>query len=205
MVPRDLAFLRMVSIAYTIQPFDTPLTLFYDAKRAQDGRLVVSKRAVRVLLPKTRMLSIQHLIIIFVIALIVFGPEKLPELARNLGKVMAEFKRATADFRSTFEDHLRDLEREASERKIVGGKAIGAAPSTAAAVTQAAADGANSQGPEAAPLSPAPGAVPAEAPYLSRSVGAPIAESSTAEPQEMQVEKTESGAKAVSDGRKRPS
>jgi TatA/E family protein of Tat protein translocase len=64
------------------------------------------------------MLSIPHLIIIFVVALIVFGPEKLPELARNLGKVMAEFRRATGDLRSTFEDHLRDLEREADEHRI---------------------------------------------------------------------------------------
>ena len=64
------------------------------------------------------MLSIPHLIVIFVVALIVFGPEKLPELARNLGKVMAEFKRATGDLRSTFEGHLRDLEREADHRRI---------------------------------------------------------------------------------------
>jgi len=64
------------------------------------------------------MLSVPHLIIIFVVALVVFGPEKLPELARNLGKVMSEFRRATGDLRSTFEDHLRDLEREADERRI---------------------------------------------------------------------------------------
>ena len=62
------------------------------------------------------MLSIPHLIIIFVVALIVFGPEKLPELARNLGKVMAEFRRATGDLRTTFEGHLRDLERETDRR-----------------------------------------------------------------------------------------
>jgi len=67
------------------------------------------------------MLSIPHLIIIFVVALVVFGPEKLPELARTLGKVMAEFRRATGDLRSTFEDHLRDLEREAEVRRIGGG------------------------------------------------------------------------------------
>jgi sec-independent protein translocase protein TatB len=66
------------------------------------------------------MLSIPHLIIIFVVALVVFGPEKLPELARNLGKVMAEFKRATGDLRSTFEGHMRDLEREADTRRIGG-------------------------------------------------------------------------------------
>lgn len=67
------------------------------------------------------MLSIPHLIIIFVVALVVFGPEKLPELARNLGKIMAEFRRATGDLKSTFEDHLRDLEREADLRRIGSG------------------------------------------------------------------------------------
>lgn len=63
------------------------------------------------------MLSIPHLIIIFVVALVVFGPEKLPELARTLGKVMGEFRRATGDLRSTFEGHMRDIEREAAERR----------------------------------------------------------------------------------------
>jgi sec-independent protein translocase protein TatB len=66
------------------------------------------------------MLSIPHLIVIFVVALVVFGPEKLPELARSLGKVMAEFRRHTNDLRSTFEGHLRDLEREADARKTGG-------------------------------------------------------------------------------------
>jgi sec-independent protein translocase protein TatB len=64
------------------------------------------------------MLSIPHLIIVFVVALVVFGPEKLPELARNLGKIMGEFKRATGDLRSTFEGHLRDMEREVDQRRI---------------------------------------------------------------------------------------
>ncbi|HKN62123.1 MAG TPA: twin-arginine translocase TatA/TatE family subunit [Candidatus Acidoferrales bacterium] len=81
------------------------------------------------------MLSIPHLIIIFVVALVVFGPEKLPELARTLGKVMGEFRRATGDLRSTFEDHMRDLEREADQRRIGGGpKAV---PPTTSAVTTA--------------------------------------------------------------------
>lgn len=69
------------------------------------------------------MLSIPHLIIIFVVALIVFGPEKLPELAKNLGKVMGEFKRATGEFRMTLDDQLRELEREAEQRRIGGAKA----------------------------------------------------------------------------------
>jgi TatA/E family protein of Tat protein translocase len=63
------------------------------------------------------MFSVAHLVIIFVVALIVFGPEKLPDLARNIGKVMGEFRRATGDLRSTFESHMRDLEREADLRK----------------------------------------------------------------------------------------
>ena len=83
------------------------------------------------------MLSIPHLIIIFVVALVVFGPEKLPELARNLGKVMAEFRRATGDLRSTFEDHLRDLERETDQRRIGGTNYQPPAPLPATGATQA--------------------------------------------------------------------
>jgi TatA/E family protein of Tat protein translocase len=54
-----------------------------------------------------------HIIVLFVIALVVFGPEKLPELARMLGKATAEFRRITTDFRYTLEDEVRDLERQA--------------------------------------------------------------------------------------------
>src|SRR5271156_763167 len=82
------------------------------------------------------MLSIPHLIIIFVVALVVFGPEKLPELARNLGKVLGEFRRATGELRNTFEGHLQDLERESDQRRI-GGLAQAAAP--AASLSSAAA------------------------------------------------------------------
>jgi TatA/E family protein of Tat protein translocase len=75
------------------------------------------------------MLSVPHLIVIFVVALVVFGPEKLPELARTVGKVMAEFRRATGDLKSTFEDHLREIERETSQMRIDGPKsATPAAP-----------------------------------------------------------------------------
>lgn len=63
------------------------------------------------------MLSVPHLVIIFLVALIVFGPEKLPELARTFGKAMTEFKRATGDLRAGFEEHMRELEREATIRE----------------------------------------------------------------------------------------
>ena len=52
-------------------------------------------------------IGMPELIIIFVIALIVFGPRKLPELGRSLGKSLAEFKRASNELRSTLEDEIR--------------------------------------------------------------------------------------------------
>ena len=88
------------------------------------------------------MLSLPHLVIVFVVALVVFGPEKLPELARNVGKFMAEFRRMTGDFKSTFEGHMRELEREADERRrtpppVTTAPTI-APPSPAPAATSAA-------------------------------------------------------------------
>jgi TatA/E family protein of Tat protein translocase len=120
------------------------------------------------------MLSIPHLIIIFVVALVVFGPEKLPELARTLGKVMGEFRRATGELRGTFEDHLRDLEREAEQRKIGGatpavkpaeGTVATAAPNLPATATPASPKSAESA--EASSSEAAPAAAPAEAPTQS--------------------------------------
>ncbi len=61
------------------------------------------------------MLSIPHLVVIFLVALVVFGPEKLPELARTLGRLMADFRKASGDFRSTLEAEVRDLERQARD------------------------------------------------------------------------------------------
>ena len=52
-------------------------------------------------------IGMPELIIIFVIALIVFGPRKLPELGRSLGKSLAEFKKASNELRSTLEDEIR--------------------------------------------------------------------------------------------------
>lgn len=59
-------------------------------------------------------LGIPELIIIFVVALIVFGPRKLPELGRSLGKSLSEFKRASTELRSTLDDEIRLEDRRAA-------------------------------------------------------------------------------------------
>jgi len=81
------------------------------------------------------MLSIPHMVVVFVIVLVVFGPQKLPELARGLGKLMAEFRKASTDFKSAFEEEMRDLERQARETER---RKAEAAATAAAAQTQPA-------------------------------------------------------------------
>jgi sec-independent protein translocase protein TatA len=52
-------------------------------------------------------IGMPELIVILVIALIVIGPQKLPELARSLGKGLAEFKRATEDFKQNVAEEVK--------------------------------------------------------------------------------------------------
>ena len=58
-----------------------------------------------------------ELIIIFVIALIVFGPRKLPELGKSLGKSLAEFKRASNELKNTLDEEIRSEERKQQEKQ----------------------------------------------------------------------------------------
>ena len=57
-------------------------------------------------------IGLQELLLILVIALVVFGPKRLPELGRALGRAMREFRRASEEFRSTVETHLQLNEPE---------------------------------------------------------------------------------------------
>src|SRR6266566_5184587 len=99
------------------------------------------------------MLSVPHMIVVFVVVLVVFGPQKLPELARGLGKLMAEFRKASTDFKSAFEEEMREMERQAmqAERKKA---AEAAAASAAATETSPVLSPSTSAGTEAALTEP---------------------------------------------------
>jgi TatA/E family protein of Tat protein translocase len=59
-------------------------------------------------------LGMQEIIVIFVLALIVFGPRKLPELGKSLGRGLSEFRKASNELKQTWEEEVRlEKEREA--------------------------------------------------------------------------------------------
>ena len=64
-------------------------------------------------------LGVPELIFIFVLALLIFGPKKLPQLGKTFGKSMAEFRRASNDLRSTFQHEMDAIDRESQEVKDV--------------------------------------------------------------------------------------
>ena len=63
--------------------------------------------------------GVQEMIVIFLVALVLFGPRKLPELGRTLGKAITEFRRAQSELKSTFDHHMRELEKENESVKEV--------------------------------------------------------------------------------------
>lgn len=62
--------------------------------------------------------SFQDSVFLFVLALLLFGPKKLPKLARELGKWMGEFRRASNEFKMQMEEELRLSEQEERDKKI---------------------------------------------------------------------------------------
>jgi sec-independent protein translocase protein TatB len=77
------------------------------------------------------MFSVPHLVIIFIVVLVVFGPHRLPELARGLGKMMAEFRKASTDFKMAFEEEMRTIERQARDAEFKKAQEAAAAAGSA--------------------------------------------------------------------------
>lgn len=63
-------------------------------------------------------LGVPELIVIFVIALIVFGPKKLPDLGRALGRGIAEFKRASQEVKESIETEVRNAGQSIDVKKL---------------------------------------------------------------------------------------
>lgn len=64
-------------------------------------------------------LGFPEMMFIFVLALILFGPKKLPEIGRQIGKGLAEFKRASREFQSQIEDEVRKLELDVDLKNTI--------------------------------------------------------------------------------------
>jgi sec-independent protein translocase protein TatA len=85
-------------------------------------------------------IGMPELIIIFVVALVIFGPKKLPELGRSLGRSLSEFKRASNELKQTLEEEIR-VEEQKEQRATTESKASAqVTASTAAAPTVPRAD-----------------------------------------------------------------
>ena len=62
-------------------------------------------------------LGIPEIIAIFIVALVVFGPKKLPELGKSLGKGLREFNKAKNELKATWDEQLREAERQLQDTK----------------------------------------------------------------------------------------
>jgi sec-independent protein translocase protein TatA len=79
-------------------------------------------------------IGMPELVVIFVIALIIFGPRRLPEIGRALGRSIAEFKHASNELRNTVEEEIRiEEEKAARAARVVPAKAVEETPAPCSA------------------------------------------------------------------------
>jgi sec-independent protein translocase protein TatB len=64
-------------------------------------------------------LGFPEMIFLFLLALLIFGPKKMPEIGRQIGRALAEFRRASNEFKSQIESEIQNLDRESSKPEIL--------------------------------------------------------------------------------------
>jgi TatA/E family protein of Tat protein translocase len=119
-------------------------------------------------------IGIQEIVILMVLALLVFGPDKLPELGRRLGRAMREFRRASDEFRTTIETNLNLSDEGSLLSPAAGTLPSDSAPASdpalqpsAAPVSEAAAAGS----PDPAPAEPPPPTIIPADPFCAQRGG----------------------------------
>lgn len=85
-------------------------------------------------------LGLSEMIFIFLLALLIFGPKKLPEVGRQIGRALAEFKRASNEFKAQLETEMRNLELEEAAKQRASAPTILPPERSIAVGTAAAAD-----------------------------------------------------------------
>src|SRR5262249_10048579 len=109
-------------------------------------------------------IGMPELILIFIVALIVFGPKKLPEIGKSIGKGLAEFKRASDDLKRTIEHEIEQGKNEAAAVKEQFSGAQKSVQETGSAASSYAAEGGPAPAPAAVrrprPAPPASSAAP---------------------------------------------
>jgi sec-independent protein translocase protein TatB len=87
----------------------------YSEKHVSDSQ----KRRIAALLPLRYDLgmSFPDTVVLFVLALLLFGPKKLPQIARQVGKALGEFKRASNEFKAQIESEISQLEFEEKKKE----------------------------------------------------------------------------------------
>ena len=111
-------------------------------------------------------LGLPEMIFIFLLALIIFGPKKLPEIGRQIGKAMNEFKRASNEFKSQIEGEIRNLELDEATKREAAPQIL--PPQNTIAVSPRSGETENPH-----PVSPNPGETRAGQPSEQASAPAP--------------------------------
>src|SRR5881398_2007566 len=86
-------------------------------RKIRGVRILYGSRLFEGIIRRMGNVGIPELIIIFTIALIIFGPRKLPELGKSLGKSLAEFKRASNELKNTLDEEIRMEEQKETATK----------------------------------------------------------------------------------------